>query len=411
MKSLAFQCAILFLCCLTAHAVPSNIEESFYKKYPQIEVVKWQSEANGVWEANYQHEGIKYRSDFDASGNWIDTEHDITADQLPKDVVSVIQLKYGNDVIRDIEAVDSASHGRYYDIEIKHGTENVDVLYDETGKVLDAVIPPTEKKYRNQWMEQSTPDADASFLRDAWVLAYKFIFNLITIFLYAYVIYYRRHHDHKMLFLLLAFNLFLFPIFLSSSLVTAGFGFTIFALLALVRLRSAPFDKAEISYLLGAISLTFVNTMLPVYVDMPAAAGILLTAYFADRPKLWRDSFQRIEVDYRMVEREKMLDQRYLRKRLSDELVIEVREITINRVLRNEVRLTLMYRDLTPEEREQRAIIQEKERAIVEEKIRLAALAKKQELAAATEKARLEEEMKMRQSLEGNNPPDGKSST
>lgn len=102
---------------------------------------------------------------------------------------------------------------------------------------------------------------------------------------------------------------FLFPIFLSSSLVTAGFGFTILALLALVRLRSSPFDKAEISYLLAAISLTFVNTMLPAFVDIPAATGILLTAYFTDRPRLWHGTFQRIEVGYRMVEREQMLDQ------------------------------------------------------------------------------------------------------
>ena len=154
-----------------------------------------------------------------------------------------------------------------------------------------------------------------------------------------------------MLFLLLAFNLFLFPIFLSSSLVTAGFGFTIFALLALVRLRSEAFDKAEIAYLLGAISLTFVNTMMPAVADGFSAAIILLTALFADRPSVWRDSFQKIEVDYKISDKGLMLDQSYLREKLAQEYQVDVREITINRVFKNEVRLTLMYRDV-PELRE-----------------------------------------------------------
>ena len=400
MRNVFLQFLLSFLGSLILLATTPAVEEAFKEKYPEVQAPRWKSEDNGSWRAQFEQNNIKYRAYFDAGGNWVETEHDTTYSNLPVEVRSAIELKYDPNDIRDIEAVESPTHGYFYDVEFQQGSEKVDVMFDIQGNILDPATPPTEKGFLQQWMQESTPNS--AIMRSSSVLIYKFFFNLFTIFLYAYVIYYRRHHDHKMLFLLLAFNLFLFPIFLSSSLVTAGFGFTIFALLALVRLRSAPFDKAEISYLLGAISLTFVNTMLPAFIDIPAAALILLTVYFADRPSLWRDSYQRIEVDYRMVEREKMLDQAYLRERLSEELVIEVREVAINRILKSEVKLTLMYRDLTPEEREERAVVQQKERALIEEEARLASLAKKQETAALTEKARLEEEMKMRTAMAEN---------
>ncbi len=360
MKYLSLHFALLILGCLTALGGTPIVEKTFNEKYPDIQAPRWKAKSNGTWEAHFEKNGFKYRADFDTAGNWIETEHNLVFSQLPAEVRSAIELKFNPNKIRDIEGVDSPTHGTFYDVEFQQGSENVDVMFDGTGKILDPATPPTEKGFFKSWVNQTNIKSELS--SSGWSLILKTIFNILTIFIYAYVIYYRRHHDHKMLFLLLAFNLFLFPIFLSSSLVTAGFGFTIFALLALVRLRSEAFDKAEIAYLLGAISLTFVNTMLPTYVDIPSAILILLTAYLADKPSVWRDNFQKIEVDYRISEKEKMLDHDYLRKQLSDEYAIEVREITINRVFKNEVRLTLMYRDISASRRAEIVTIKEQER-------------------------------------------------
>ena len=124
--------------------------------------------------------------------------------------------------------------------------------------------------------------------------------------------------------------------------------------------------------------------MMPTYVNIPSAAAILLTAYLADKPAVWRDTFQKIEVDYRITEKERMLDHAYLRQQLSDEFVIEVREITINRVFKNEIRLTLMYRDIPEEKRIGLSSLKEEER--------IAAALEKQRLAAEAEKALLEQQ-------------------
>jgi hypothetical protein len=342
-------------------SVPTPVLEAFAEKYPDVKEPSWEVDGNGYWEAHFVEDDVKYRADFRPNGMWIETENGITYDDLPPDVRAAIELKYRRDQVRDVEAVDSATHGLFYDVELKQGAGKFDLMLDRDGKALDPVAPPTETGFFQYWMGQATQNSP--LLRTGWPLVFKTLFNFLTIFVFAYLIYYRRHHDHHMLFLLLAFNLFLFPIFLSSSLVTAGFGFTIFALLALVRLRSVTFNKAELAYLLGALSLTFVNTMMPAVVDALSATTIIVTAIIADRPSLWRDSYQKIEVEYAVDDPAKMLDQDFLRKRLADDFQIDVREITIERVLKKNIRLTLLYRDLPEIRQAKREALKEKQRS------------------------------------------------
>ncbi len=362
MKSFLAQLLLIGFLTVRAFGVPTHIEEAFQKKYPEITEPKWEPESNDSWEANFEINGVKYRVDFGEDGNWIETEHDVTFEQLPNEVRSAIEIKYRVKHIRDIEAVENPTHGEFYVVEFQQGSGKKDVLFNLEGKVLDPIQPPTEEGFFHYWVNEAKSDTELS--KTGWGLVFKTLFNFLTIFIYAYLIYYRRHHDHKMLFLLLAFNLFLFPIFLSSSLVTAGFGFTIFALLALVRLRSEAFDKAEIAYLLGAISLTFVNTMMPTLVEIPSAFIILLTAYITDKPSVWQDGYHRIEVDYRIAEKEHALDHEFLKKQLAEEYLIEVSQIAIHRVVKNEIKLTVMYRDLPVKKRLELAGIREKEREV-----------------------------------------------
>jgi hypothetical protein len=276
MKNLIVQFLLASILSFTSFAdlvVPETVDDAFRQKYPNAPEPTWEVDTNGSYEANYKINGVKYRADFTKEGIWSETENNIDFNELPPDVRSAYLLKYSSEDFRDAEAVDSATQGIFYEIEIVSGTSKIDVMFDKKGQIITPGVPTSENGFFQFWMDQAAQDTP--LIRQGWSLVYKVVFNLITIYLFAYVIYYRRHHDHKMLFLLLAFNLFLFPIFLSSSLVTAGFGFTIFALLALVRLRSEAFDKAEIAYLLGAISLTFVNTMMPAVADGFSAAIIL----------------------------------------------------------------------------------------------------------------------------------------
>lgn len=57
-----------------------------------------------------------------------------------------------------------------------------------------------------------------------------------------------------------------------------------------------------------------------------------------------------------------IVNQDFLRKQLAEECQIEVCEITINRFFKNDVRLTLMYRDLPEIRKAKRKAIKQKQR-------------------------------------------------
>jgi hypothetical protein len=324
-----------------ARAVPEEVERAFAERYPAAKPEAWEIDDHGYWEAAFQWEGQDIRADFTTDGAWVESEQSIEFEDLPDVVQRAIKLEFGDDEISEIESVDHSTRGKFFDVEFKREGKNLDIEYDERGTRIDSMLTELTAPLGSFSKGNSRPE-EMSVLG----LAFEFGFNILTIIVYAWFIYYHRHHDHKMLFLLLGFNLFLFPIFLLSTSLTAGFGFTIFALLALVRMRSDTFSKTEVSYLLGAVALTFINAMVPARVEIVSSLIVLATAWFGDHPRIWRDAFHSVSIRYRTKDIEKMLDQEYLRQKLAEEFRVEVNDIEIERIAKNEIRLVMMYRDL-----------------------------------------------------------------
>ncbi|MDC0289580.1 hypothetical protein OAK86_03585, partial [Akkermansiaceae bacterium] len=73
MKLLSLHFSLLILFCLTAFGGTPNVEKTFKEKYPDIEAPRWKAESNGLWEAHFEINGIKYRADFTTEGNWVET--------------------------------------------------------------------------------------------------------------------------------------------------------------------------------------------------------------------------------------------------------------------------------------------------------------------------------------------------
>ncbi len=341
----------VLLCCLgimqVAFAVPEVVEKSFVKQYPGAKEVKWEVDSNGFWEANFNEDEVKYRADFRESGQWIETETSIEFSDLPDAVQTAVREDYPDEEISEVEKVDSALRGNFFDVEFVRKGKNQDVEYLASGEKVENVVDSLESAAGALF--EPIPELSADIKKPSEIgrleLAFEFGFNLLIILIYSYAIYYRRHHDHKMLFLLLGFNLFLFPIFLLNSVLTAGIGFTIFALLSLVRLRSDTFDKTEVAYLLGAVALTFINSVLPASVEYLASIMVLATAYFGDHPRLWRDAYQNVQIRLPFEEMSQMLDTEFIKQRIEDEFDVEVNNIEIMRVEKKQVRLLVMYRE------------------------------------------------------------------
>lgn len=119
-------------------------------------------------------------------------------------------------------------------------------------------------------------------------LLFHFGLNLLAIFIFAYLIYYRRHQDRGNFTLFLTFNLFMFPFLNINFEISSQFAFTLFAILAVMRIRSTAFSKRELTYFFGAIAISVINAVgmeNPVLL-LVSNAFILLSAYVVDHPRL-----------------------------------------------------------------------------------------------------------------------------
>jgi len=114
--------------------------------------------------------------------------------------------------------------------------------------------------------------------------------DLVSVFLLAYVFYYRRHHNRDMLVAIAMINVTLFSLAgaLASFTLSLGVGFALFAVISIIRLRSDEAGWVEMTYLLVSLS-TGLILGLPGFslVQQATYAAVLVVAMYAlDHPKL-----------------------------------------------------------------------------------------------------------------------------
>ena len=71
------------------------------------------------------------------NGDWIETERSIDEKDLPKAVREAIKSNYKKEMIVEIEEVDHAQKGRFYDVEFKIDGEKKDVEFNSNGSVIN----------------------------------------------------------------------------------------------------------------------------------------------------------------------------------------------------------------------------------------------------------------------------------
>lgn len=117
--------------------VPSQgAEVAFKKQYPKAEGVSWAEDANGYHEANFTMDGENYRADYTTQGKWVETENSLKFGKLPKAVQQVVNEQFDKDDITEIEQVNSAEKGLFYDVEFKDKGKNKDIEIREDGVII-----------------------------------------------------------------------------------------------------------------------------------------------------------------------------------------------------------------------------------------------------------------------------------
>lgn len=109
---------------------------NFKKKYPNEKNAKWGEDNVGNYEAKFDEDGETYRADFDKNGNWVETENSMKYKNLPEVVKEAIKRDYDKDDIVEVERVESAKKGLFYDVEFKKGGKKHDVEYNSSGAII-----------------------------------------------------------------------------------------------------------------------------------------------------------------------------------------------------------------------------------------------------------------------------------
>ena len=116
---------------------PDAVKKTFKAKYPGENDPDWHKDDHGYYEANFKIDGVKYRADFNADGTWVETETSIDEDDLPKAIKKIIKEKFGDEKITEVEKVESATKGLFYDVEFKRKGKNKDVEFRKDGTILN----------------------------------------------------------------------------------------------------------------------------------------------------------------------------------------------------------------------------------------------------------------------------------
>ncbi|MFV8225830.1 PepSY-like domain-containing protein [Christiangramia aquimixticola] len=117
--------------------VPEAVKITFQKKYPGENDPDWKKDDHGNWESHFKIDGEKYRADFNEDGTWIETENDIKKDNLPEAIKKVLKEKFPDEEITEVERVDNAEKGLFYDVELKRKGKNKDIMFREDGTIIN----------------------------------------------------------------------------------------------------------------------------------------------------------------------------------------------------------------------------------------------------------------------------------
>ena len=78
-------------------------------------------------------ESITY---FDKKGNWLETETEITKEELTPAIIEVLNTQFFEYTIKDIELVETFDSQKLYEVDLQKDGKKYDILFDESGKIL-----------------------------------------------------------------------------------------------------------------------------------------------------------------------------------------------------------------------------------------------------------------------------------
>jgi hypothetical protein len=130
--------AILFLsftaCGQPGKDVPAPVKSAFSQKFSGATNVKWGRESDKEWEAEFKMGGKKYSANFDNAGNWMETEYQVTVNELPAPVKATLDKESAGSKIK-LSEVTETKDGKAFEFVLNKGEDQTELVIDNSGKV------------------------------------------------------------------------------------------------------------------------------------------------------------------------------------------------------------------------------------------------------------------------------------
>jgi len=135
MRKSVFVIAVLaFSLAACSPTPPKPIADNFNSKFSGATKVKWDQEEENEWEAEFYLDGNEMSASFDNAGNWLETEKEIKANELPSTVAEVVNSKYSDYKVEEMaELIKSDFLG--YEISLKKGDTEIEIQVLSNGTI------------------------------------------------------------------------------------------------------------------------------------------------------------------------------------------------------------------------------------------------------------------------------------
>ena len=121
--------------------VPEKVLTSFEKMFPAATEVEWEMENEDEWEAEFEMDGKEGSACFTIGGEWVETEYEV--ETLPETIETIVNETYPGFEIDEIEIVEMPDFSGY-EIELKNGEDEMEILVNQEGEILEVEISEDE---------------------------------------------------------------------------------------------------------------------------------------------------------------------------------------------------------------------------------------------------------------------------
>ena len=132
---LMFVLSLLTLNTFSQKNVPEYVKKEFVKKYPTAQAVKWGSEEDNEWEAEFKINGQEMSASFDNKGTWLETEAEISEKDLPAAVSITLKTEFQGYKSGEISSIENP-HMKGFEVALKKGDSSLEVVFDNSGKLI-----------------------------------------------------------------------------------------------------------------------------------------------------------------------------------------------------------------------------------------------------------------------------------